>query len=307
MQQASNSAFSIRRLNPFNGLLQVCQTDSARALSADGQVWEIQVLSDSPQGLWANTPFSGRQYYTFGRWSSDQGLEQVPVNPLFNIRQMIGLAEELLQQLEPACEHLPFPPSDPYELWLLDQDKHEPIALLASCRKEEQRDEIRRERWLAAEPDDLSFRSATLSQQDSSSNDEQNPKTHASALESTVIQRAGGQRLRQWFLRNEDGSATACDNPAQTWPSAHFPELLLTQGWQDHQERNLIQDYITWKAPQLLMLPNILDETRERLEMMAIKQAEVVDRLWRLYPQIHNHGLLKSARVEAKIRSANRN
>jgi hypothetical protein len=307
MQQAPNSAFSIRRLNPFNGLLQVCQLDSARALSADGQVWEIQVLSDSPQGLWANTPFSGRQYYTFGRWSSDQGLEQVPVNPLFNIRQMISSAEALVEQLKDACEHLPFHPGDPYELWLLDAENHQPIALLASCREEAQRNEIHRERWLAAEPDDHSFTSAVLNQQDSSLNDEQNPQTHASALESSVMQRAGQHRLTQWFLRNEDASASSCDNPAQSWSAADFPELLVTEAWQENHERDLVQDYIDWKAPQLLMLPNIGDETRDRLEKMAIKQAEAVDRLWRLYPQIHNQDLLKSARVEAKIRSANRN
>jgi hypothetical protein len=289
MQQASNSAFSIKRLNPFNGLLQVYQLNSARALSADGKVWEIQVLSDSPQGLWANTPFSGQQYYTFGRWSSEQGLEQVPVNPLFNIRQMISDAEALVEQLSDACGDLPFPPGDPYELWLLDAESHQPIALLASCREEAQRNEIHKERWIAAEPD------------------EHNPQAQTSALENIVMQRADQQRLSQWFLRNEDASASSCDNPAQSRPSADFPELLVTEAWKDDNERELIQDYINSKAPQLLMLPNISDETRERLEKIAIKQAEAVDRLWRLYPQIHNHNLLKSARVEAKIRSANRN
>lgn len=289
MQQLSNSAFSIRRLNPFKGLLQVYQLDSARALSADGLAWEIQVLSDSPQGLWANTPFSGQQYYTFGRWSSDLGLEQVPVNPLFNIRQMINSAEALMEQLSDACGDLPFPPGDPYELWLLDAEKHQPIALLASCREEAQCNEIHRERWIAAEPD------------------EQNPLTHAPALENTIMQRAGQQRLTQWFLRNKDAGASSCDNPARSRPAADFPELLVTEAWEDDDERELVQDYINWKAPQLLMLPNISDKTRERLEKIAIKQAEAVDRLWRLYPQIHNQDLLKSARVEAKIRSANRN
>lgn len=306
MEQVSNSAFSIRRLNPFNGLLQVFLLGTARALSADGRTWEIQVLSDTPQGLWANTPFSGRQYYTFGRWSAEQGLEQVPVNPLFNIRQMIASAEQLLERLEPACEQLPFPLSDPYELWLLDGANQEPIALLASCRSQEECDGFSPDEWKAAAADETSFQSATLSQQNPSFKQTENPRHHASVVEQAVIQRAGAEKTCRWFLRKADNSATSCDDSGQTWPAECFPELLVTETWRDQLERELIQDYLNWKAPQLLMLPGIREKTRERLERQAVKQAEAVDRLWRLYPQIHNHDLLKSARVEARIRSANK-
>ena len=306
MQPESNSAFSIRRLNPFNGLLQVYQLDSARALSAEGRIWEIQVLSDTPQGLWANMPFSGRQYYTFGRWSLAQGFEQVPVNPLFNIRQMIRSAEQLVEKLQPAIEYLPFPLSDPYELWLLDQQTHHPIALLASCRTRQECSASARDQWIAAAEDDLSFESPTLNQLDLPLNQARHPQGHASVLEKAVMQRAGTDIDCRWFLRNEDGSATPCDDDTQTWPAEEFPELLVTETWEGLLERDLVQDYISWKAPQLLMLPNIRAKTREQLERMAIKQATIVDRLWRLYPQIHNHGLLKQARVEARIRTANK-
>ena len=306
MQPESNSAFSIRRLNPFNGLLHVYQLDSARALSAEGRIWEIQVLSDTPQGLWANMPFSGRQYYTFGRWSFRQGFEQVPVNPLFNIRQMIRSAEQLVEQLQPAIEYLPFPLSDPYELWLLDQQRHQPLALLASCRTRQECNKTDRDQWIAATEDDSSFESAALNQPDLPLDQAQNPQGHASVLEKAVMQRAGDQRECRWFLRNEDGSATACDDDTQTWSAENFPELLVTEAWKGALERDLVQDYISWKAPQLLMLPNIRAKTRERLERMAIKQATLVDRLWRLYPQIHNQDLLKQARVEARIRTANK-
>ena len=306
MQPESNSAFSIRRLNPFNGLLQVYQLDSARALSAEGQVWEIQILSDTPQGLWANMPFSGRQYYTFGRWSLAQGFEQVPVNPLFNIRQMIRSAEQLVEQLQPAIEYLPFPLSDPYELWLLDQQRHQPIALLASCRTRQECNAITSDQWIAATEDDISFESSALNQLDLPLDQEQNPQSHASVLEKAVMQRAGASKDCRWFLRNEDGSASACNDGTQTLPAEEFPQLLVTEAWEGHLERDLVHDYISWKAPQLLMLPNIRAKTRERLERMAIKQATLVDRLWRLYPQIHNQDLLKQARVEARIRTANK-
>jgi hypothetical protein len=78
------------------------------------------------------------------------------------------------------------------------------------------------------------------------------------------------------------------------------------QDWEDEEERSLVADYIAWKAPQLLQLRGLSSENRERLEHLAVMQAEVVERLWRLYPDIHNKELLNRARVEAKIRASNR-
>ncbi len=306
MSHPTDAAFSIRRLNPLNGVLQIFQTQDARALSDTGISWEIQVLSDTPQGLWANTPFSERRYYTFGIWSSEKGLEQIPINPLFNIRQMIAVTERLVERLEPASRQLPFPLDDPYERWLLDGEGHQPIALLESRQCEALEESDKDLAWMACAADDYSFISPTLSSQNPSL-DRDNPRQHADLVELAIRQRAGPERKSRWFKRQGNGSAISCDDPEDRLGPEHFPELLLTQDWTTPQQRDLIQDYLDWKAPQLLMLPNITDKTREHLERMAFKQAEVVDRLWRLYPQIHNHDLLKSARVEAKIRSANRN
>lgn len=77
-----------------------------------------------------------------------------------------------------------------------------------------------------------------------------------------------------------------------------------TQGTED--ESALVSDYIRWRAPQLLLLPGLRHTTRDRLVQLAVNQAEAIDRLWRLYPEIHNEYLLNSARVEARIRTANR-
>ncbi|MCU7921682.1 MAG: hypothetical protein KZQ88_03190, partial [Candidatus Thiodiazotropha sp. (ex Dulcina madagascariensis)] len=79
----------------------------------------------------------------------------------------------------------------------------------------------------------------------------------------------------------------------------------LTEDWKDEEDRQLIADYIAWKAPQML-LPQLSDTTRARLERLAVGQAGAVDRLWRLYPEIDNKALLNRARIEAKIRTANR-
>jgi len=58
MSHQTFTIFSIRRLNPFKGVLQVVLGDKARALSANGKVWEIQVLSDKLRGLRTNPPWS---------------------------------------------------------------------------------------------------------------------------------------------------------------------------------------------------------------------------------------------------------
>ena len=46
------SAYAIRQLNPFSGMLQVLETDLARAFSNNGVLWRIQVVGDRPEHTW---------------------------------------------------------------------------------------------------------------------------------------------------------------------------------------------------------------------------------------------------------------
>lgn len=307
MIQLSYNPFSIRRLNPFHGTLQVMLGERARALSSNGALWEIQVLSDKPQGLWANMPSSGQQFYTFGRWTPSQGLQQVPINPLFNVRDMIASAEQLIEALRQAIDRLPFPPADCFEQWLLDERSQRPIALLTSCRNEQEMAQTEAIRWIAAARGDFSFVSPGLLAQGIPADDGYNPRVHASTLEALVRGRGGQHPQRAWFHRLPEGGATACSDVGTRFERDDFPELPLCEDWEDSRDRQLIEDYICWKSPQLLLLPGLSSQTRCRLEISAVKQAEAVEYLWRLYPEIHNQALLNSARVEARIRAANRN
>jgi hypothetical protein len=306
MDNQGFNAFSLRRLNPLNGVLQVFCSAKSRALSSNGIVWEIQVLSDTPQGLWANMPWSGQEFYTFGLWTAEQGLRQVPVNPLFNVRDMIESAEMLIDALRPAITDLPFPPADHYEQWLLDEKRTTPIALLASCRDASEMGRHDCAKWIAAERGDFSFISPRLLERDQPNNDGYNPRVHASILEALVRGRAGQNHSCAWFRHHPRETYTPCEPKQDGFDPAGFPELPLTEEWEDEEDRQLVADYIAWRAPQLLQLQGLGPSTRERLERAAVTQAEVVDRLWRLYPEIHNKDLLNSARVEARIRSANR-
>lgn len=305
MEQVTNSAFSIRRLNPFNGLLQVYQQESARALSGNGLVWEIQVLSNAPQGLWANTPLGESQYFSFGLWSESSGLKQVPANPLFDIRTMIKASDALIEGLQLTLRQLPFPMADSYEHWLLDEQSGQPLALVESCRAES---EIKLNgvtpKWIAASMGDFSFFSSHLQQRGIPNHDGYNPRVHSSILEAEVRERAGYDAQSVWFYR--DAEAGLLPYAANAQRDFRFPELPLAEIGYDAENTPLIADYIAWKAPQFLMLPDLSSDTRVRLEQLAVDQAEQIDRYWRLYPQIHNKDLLKRARVEARIRTANR-
>ncbi len=304
MENPSTHTYSLRRLNPFNGVLQVCQHPRARALSANGQVWEIQVLSESPQGLWANTPLGREQYFSFGLWSHAEGLQQVPANPLFNIRQMIQASDRLIESLEPCLSQLPFPLADPYELWLLDEHSRQPLALLQTCREESERPRhADLKRWTAAARGDFSFISPYLQTREVPSNDGYNPRVHASILESVIRHRSGQNPLTQWLFRDKQYLARPIDGDTET---VNCPPLTLELTGYDAEDEPLIADYIAWKAPLLLMLPDIPPDQRARLEELAVRQAQLVERFYPLFPEIHNKDLLNRARVEARIRSANR-
>jgi hypothetical protein len=304
MVQLPENAYSLRRLNPFNGSLQVYTTGNARALSSNGQKWEIQVLSETPQGLWANMPFAGARFYTFGTWSRAQGMTQVPLNPLFNTRGMLKAAQQIIDCLLPLLDQLPFPFTDPYELWQLDEETGLPVALLNSARShlELARKDVRR--WIAAERGDFHFVSSHLCEQGLPRNDGHNPRVHASVLESLVRRRGGQNYRRGWFLRQSDGSAIGLQHPSPELAASCFPELPITLEWDTQADQALIMDYLEWKAPQLLLLPGLSSPMREMLERMAVKDALQIERFWRLYPEIHNKRLLNTARVEARIRNS---
>ncbi len=247
MINPSFNAFSLRRLNPFSGTLQIFSTRTARALSSNGFNWEIQILSDSPQGLWANTPFAGQKYYTFGIWSATEGLRQVPLHPLFNINMMIDSARELTEGLAGVQDRLPFPREDHYELWLLDEETGQPIALLASAQLEADMAHKEAERWVAAARGDFDFVSQHLSRKHLPVNDGHNPRVHASVLEALVSGRGGQKHRRAWYWRDKDGSGKTIQSMEQNLPAKSFPQLPLTLDWEDADDQALIMDYIGWK------------------------------------------------------------
>ncbi|MEJ2407355.1 MAG: hypothetical protein P8171_24380, partial [Candidatus Thiodiazotropha sp.] len=236
-------------------------------------------------------------------WTAAHGLRQVPANPLFNVRDMIDSSEQLIGALQPTLDNLPFAPADPFEYWLLEESTAQPLALLMSCRDEAERRSRQAVKWIAAEHGDFSFVSPSLLRRDLPCNDGYNPRVHASILESVIHHRSGQNPLTQWLFRDEQHRARPIDGDTET---VNCPPLTLDLTGYDAEDDPLIADYIAWKAPLLLMLPDIPPDQRARLEELAVRQAQLVERFYPLFPEIHNKDLLNRARVEARIRSANR-
>lgn len=281
-----------RQLNPFSGALQVVSLELARAFSANGVVWQVQVLSERPGHTWrseSDSP-SAQQYFNWGVWTQQAGLRQVPANPLMDIGAMSRTAEALIAHLPEQLPHMPFGLCDRFEHWCCDAQGM-PIALLASrCEVPEQT--LRPIPWQAFLHRPAPRHQARSGQLSSATAELQ---SQTKLLEQRVRERAP---KRLWFERQADGSGLRLDNQ-QMLAAQHFPELGLTEDWPDG-EQALWQTYLQQLAPLLLTLP-LSQARRAELERMALAQATLVDDLHRLYPAIADPALLEQARVQARL------
>ena len=64
----------------------------------------------------------------------------------------------------------------------------------------------------------------------------------------------------------------------------------------------LINDFLNWQAPWLLLLPTLDTDTRRHYEQAARKQALIVQQQYKLYPEIIDKSAINTARVEAVFR-----
>ena len=101
-----------------------------------------------------------------------------------------------------------------------------------------------------------------------------------------------------------DSETTSGEGGNRRLAAEKFPPLLLREEWPQPPDRDLVRDYLDWCAPFLLTLPALDEQQRSQLEYAAKANALQVDALCRLYPNVVNLDLLKSIRVEARMRRA---
>jgi hypothetical protein len=87
-------------------------------------------------------------------------------------------------------------------------------------------------------------------------------------------------------------------------PDEVFPHLLLNTQHHDQAHSQLVEAYLQWQAPWLLLLQHLDDETRRYYEPLARRQAALVEKHHRLYPSVIDAAQINAARVETQLRRA---
>ena len=281
--------YSQRLLTPYFGLVQIAESERARALTIDGQTWEIQFLrSGNGSPTHSNNSTQGIHHrYRRAVTISDNEIQQKKIRSELADGQTVD--ERILELTDFLTDiSLPFPTADQFEYWLLDGKDQSPLALIFSCRDSEQMDAYpSRPEWTALPSavmpielteDEKSYSSAPINYR----------------LERLVAERAGNNPKAQWFTRrlNEEES---------------FPTFMLREDWHEEESTDLCQRYLKRQSPRLLMLHGLDQEVRKELEINSRAHAFEVARFYQLYPEVVDQILMNSILVEARLRSATEN
>lgn len=304
MTTSDARCFAVRQVNPFEGVLQVMELTGARAYSADGATWQIQVQAERPDHTWRSLgdAMPVRQFFNFGLWDAGGGLHRVPANPVLDIGAMSKAAGELTDNLCTLLDRLPFTLIDRYECWSVDRAGR-PVALLATTEDAAMIAGLRVSGWRATRRADCSFIAPSCTDQDAPAPGRPDNRGCAERLE-RIIRDRGPDKV--WFERLGGRWARRVGPTGEPLGAATtaLPPLVLDTESDDPAVRRLILEYVDWLAPRLLLLDPLDDELRGRLEQAACRRAAELEAVFRLIPRIIDAAALSAARVEARLRRA---
>lgn len=269
--------YSQRLLPPYYGQSQIAESERARALTIDGQSWEIQFLHVGNNNA-QDTKLSYRRAVTI----SDSDIRQKKIGESLDKGQTVD--ERILELTDFLADvSLPFPAADPLEYWLLDAKDQSPLALIFSAKDAEQMNAYPlRPEWTA-----LPAAVMPIEKTEDEISNSSAPVNYR--LERLVAERAGYNPKAKWFTRslNEEQS---------------FPTLMLREDWQEEESNDLCQRYLIRQSPRLLMLHGLNQELRSQLEIKARPHALEVERFYKLYPNVIDQVLMNAILVEARLR-----
>ena len=131
----------------------------------------------------------------------------------------------------------------------------------------------------------------------------------ADYLTDYINNQAASPSTAQWFKRETSGYGTgiaginlASELETRTLPDAVFPDLLINRTSHNLAHQQLIDDFLDWQAPWLLLLSTLDSDMRRHFEQAARKQALIVQQQYKLYPEIIDESAINTARVEAILR-----
>lgn len=274
-------AHSQRLLQPYSAQVQIAESDNARALSIDGDLWEFQFIYANSRG----GGLAGRHHGRFTRAAHirHRDLRRVIENPVTDDREVDRRILELAAFLLEA--RLPFEAADRYEYWLLDPKDASPLALIFSCVHASE---------MASFPKLTDWTALPAAVMPIETSEAERSRFYGPAnyrLERCVAERAGTKPRAQWFTRRyNDGE--------------EFPPFLIREDWEREEHQDLCRRYLHRQAPRLLMLHGVSLEDRRRMELAATANALDVARFYPLYPEIADTDVMDRIRIEARLRMA---
>lgn len=297
--------YSQRVLNPFRGVMNIITTGKADAVTIDGVNWSLYVHDIF--GSHHNDPEEfahiKKPDIRYGEWNRKTGLRKAPVLPSYHYNEIQQTGEELLESVFEYAHKIPFTFKDNYELWLLDEENHQPLALLDSvCSKHE-----------IHVPSSLQWKAGNRCREYFNSNviPEVEEETHADILNQLVNARAGKTPGAQWFFREDNAYGLGIDviNIDEKYIGRElsprlFPRMFIEQQWNTGCECALFVDFINWLSPWLLLMDFLSDPQRKSFETIARQYALLVDEMHLLYPKVINEKDINAARVEAALRKS---
>ena len=274
-------AYSQRLTPPFSGLVQIAESNRARALTMDGKNWEFQyrhMMLSSELG-------PGKQYrhrFSHALTVDQSGLKDIVTRASSDD---IDLDESLIELAVFISEaDFPFPSTDIYEYWLLDKEDDSPLAMIFSCSEPEQMSTFPdKTEWTALPAAAMPIELTTTEK-------EQKEIPVNRRVEQMVAERAGFYKPKaRWFKRHPEETTS-------------FPPLLVTEEWENKDQEDLCQRYLKRQSSRLLLLHNLPDKERQRLEISAKSNALEVERFYPFYPKVIDQKLMTALLVEARLR-----
>ena len=287
--------------------MNIISIGGADAVTIDGSNWTLYIHdnfdcpTDDPEEFFEIEMPDIR----FGDWSEKSGLKRSPLIASYHYNEIQAIGQVLLDAVEKFADRCPYGFEDKYELWLLDDKTDEPLALLDSvCKKTE-----------IHAPETLIWEAGLRCKQEFlkefSLTDEQLTTT-GDLLNQIINQRAGEHPAAQWFYRDRFDYGKGMDGinldnklASRELSARLFPKMLVQQQWLNKSDETLIDAFINWLSPYLLVLDFLRDAQREALELSAKQYALLVDKMYPLYPKVINQQAINTARVEAMMRKSN--
>ena len=262
-------AYSQKLGPPFSGQVQIAESETYRAITLDGQSWELQYVN--------------RIHVQVAAVTSDE-----LKNRDLKVKELADEAgdpklNELLDFLVDV--ELPFPANDHFECWLLDSEEQSPLALMYSCADAEQMQKFPSHPDWTALPDSV----MPIVKTEEELAAQMAPVNYR--FERLIAEKAGINRKICWFDRRE-------------YANSFFPHFLVRDRWEHAEQQDLCSRYIERQAPRLLMLQGLTQAHREELESFCKPHAAEVARFYPLYPEVMDEKFMNALRVEARIRAA---